>query len=69
MIRSERQTTEPTATSATNFASDSPNLQKFTGALGGVQAPAVQDLGNGTFSVEGTNAPFNNEQSAVERSW
>ncbi|KAF8968157.1 hypothetical protein BDZ97DRAFT_458267 [Flammula alnicola] len=47
--------------------STSGNFQSFTGALGGVTAPAVTSLGNGQFQVEG-NSSFNNQQNAVVRS-
>ena len=51
-----------------NNAAVGGNLQAFGGALGGVTAPVVTDLGNGQFQVEG-NASFNNLQSALVRSW
>ncbi|KAJ3566298.1 hypothetical protein NP233_g7089 [Leucocoprinus birnbaumii] len=67
--KSSSQTPSPApAPSPNNLASDSSNLQKFSGALGGVAAPAVQNLGNGSFSVGGTSTTFNSQQSAVQRS-
>lgn len=52
-----------TATAAANGA----NLQTFTGALGGVEAPAVTASGS-QFQVAG-NDLFNDVAAAVERSW
>jgi len=43
------------------------NLQSFAGTLGGVAAPAVADIGNGQFEVQG-NDQFNNLENAVVRS-
>ncbi|KAF4613479.1 hypothetical protein D9613_007807 [Agrocybe pediades] len=43
------------------------NLQSFTGALGGVTAPAVTALGGGQFQVAG-NSAFNNQKNALVRS-
>ncbi|THH20735.1 hypothetical protein EW146_g688 [Bondarzewia mesenterica] len=61
-------TSSSTAAVPTNAAvSTSGNLQTFTGALGGVTAPAVTDLGSGQFQVDG-NSAFNNKQNALVRS-
>ncbi|KAJ7593140.1 hypothetical protein C8J56DRAFT_1045574 [Mycena floridula] len=59
--------TAAAAASAPQAAAVAGNLQTFTGALGGVTPPAVTDLGNGQFQVDG-NAAFNNEQNALIRS-
>jgi len=58
------QTSSASNASATNGAS----LQTFTGALGGVTAPAVTALGNSQFQVDG-NSAFKTQQNAIERSW
>ncbi|KAG9103083.1 hypothetical protein FRC06_000283 [Ceratobasidium sp. 370] len=42
-------------------------ITTFTGALGGVTAPAVTDIGGGQFAVEG-NSNFNNLKNALVRS-
>jgi len=55
-----------TTTAASNGGSGG-NLQAFTGALGGVTAPVVTDIGGGKFAVEG-NSNFNNLRSALVRS-
>ncbi|KAH8118038.1 hypothetical protein DFH11DRAFT_1541287 [Phellopilus nigrolimitatus] len=52
---------------ATVAAASGGNLQTFTGALGGVTAPAVTDAGNGQFQVDG-NSAFNSLQNALVRS-
>jgi len=51
------------ATSSTNNG----NLQVFSGALGGVTAPAVTALANGKFQVDG-NSAINQKQGALTRS-
>lgn len=56
-----------TAASTSTSTSTSGNIQKFTGALGGVTPPAVTALGNGQFQVDG-NSAFNNLQNALIRS-
>ncbi|KAI0359976.1 hypothetical protein OH77DRAFT_1493446 [Trametes cingulata] len=56
----------PAATSAA-AAAPSGNLQKFTGALGGVTAPAVTTNADGSFQVEG-NSSFKDLNSALTRS-
>jgi hypothetical protein len=48
-------------------ASNGTSLQTFSGALGGVTAPAVTDLGNGQFQVAG-NSALKSQQNALERS-
>jgi len=53
--------------SASQAAAVAGNIQTFTGALGGVTPPAVTDLGNGQFQVDG-NSAFNNEKNALIRS-
>lgn len=58
------QTSSPSNATATNGA----NFQTFSGALGGVTAPAVTALGNGQFQVDG-NSAFTARQDAIERSW
>ncbi|GLB40387.1 hypothetical protein LshimejAT787_0802580 [Lyophyllum shimeji] len=57
----------PAVTTAPATSDNSANLQNFTGALGGVAAPAVTALPNGKFQVAG-NAAINTEQSAIIRS-
>ncbi|KDQ24717.1 hypothetical protein PLEOSDRAFT_1047638 [Pleurotus ostreatus PC15] len=49
-----------------NNNDDDGNLQTFSGALGGVEAPPVNDAGNGRFQVQGNT--FNNRQDALTRS-
>ena len=57
-----------TSTAAkTSTSSSGGNLQQFNGNLGGVTAPAVTDIGNGQFQVDG-NSAFNNLQNALVRS-
>ncbi|PAV16122.1 hypothetical protein PNOK_0774200 [Pyrrhoderma noxium] len=56
-----------TATQASGNAASGGNIQAFTGALGGVTAPAVTALGNGQFQVDG-NSAFNSLQNALVRS-
>lgn len=56
------------AAAAATPAASGANLQTFTGALGGVTAPAVTSLANGQFQVDG-NLAFNDKQSAITRSW
>ncbi|KAJ7364066.1 hypothetical protein DFH08DRAFT_838254 [Mycena albidolilacea] len=58
--------TEPAPTSASG-STNSNNLQTFTGALGGVSAPAVVAAGNNQFQVE-DNSLFNSKASALARS-
>lgn len=55
------------ATTAASSSSTSGNLQAFSGSLGAT-APAVTDLGNGQFQVDG-NSAFNSLQNALVRSW
>ncbi|KAF4596583.1 hypothetical protein EYR38_007970 [Pleurotus pulmonarius] len=49
-----------------NNNDDDGNLQTFSGALGGVEAPPVTDAGNGRFQVQGNT--FNNLRDALTRS-
>ncbi|KAJ7903500.1 hypothetical protein B0H14DRAFT_2665129 [Mycena olivaceomarginata] len=58
--------TEPAPTSASG-STNSNNLQSFTGALGGISAPAVVAAGNNQFQVEG-NSLINSKASALARS-
>jgi len=60
------QSTTTSIAAAKSSSSTSGNLQTFTGALGGVTAPAVTASGN-QFQVEG-NSLFNDVQSAISRS-
>lgn len=62
-------TTTSAVASATSTAvsTSSTNLQTFTGALGGITAPAVTGTSNGQFQVEG-NSEFKDVQDAVVRS-
>ncbi|OCH86068.1 hypothetical protein OBBRIDRAFT_856430 [Obba rivulosa] len=55
------------AVPAATLAVSGSNLQTFSGALGGVNPPAVTSLSNGQFQVDG-NSAFNNLQSALQRS-
>ncbi|EIN04862.1 hypothetical protein PUNSTDRAFT_75322 [Punctularia strigosozonata HHB-11173 SS5] len=59
--------TSSAAASSTSAASAGGNLQTFTGALGGVTAPAVTANADGSFQVDG-NASFKDEQNALVRS-
>ncbi|KIM84882.1 hypothetical protein PILCRDRAFT_817697 [Piloderma croceum F 1598] len=56
-----------TSSASTASATNGANLQTFTGALGGVTAPAVTASGNSQFQVDG-NSAFKTQQNAVERS-
>ncbi|TFK40388.1 hypothetical protein BDQ12DRAFT_664848 [Crucibulum laeve] len=56
-----------TVTASTGGAATAGNLQTFAGALGGVVAPTVTDLGNGQFQVTG-NSAFNSKSNALVRS-
>jgi hypothetical protein len=49
-------------------APDETNLQTFTGALGGITAPAVTTPSNGQFQVDG-NSAFKTQPNALNRSW
>ncbi|KAI0326626.1 hypothetical protein GY45DRAFT_73962 [Cubamyces sp. BRFM 1775] len=62
-------TTTSAAAAATSAASTSTggNLQKFTGALGGVSAPPVTQNADGSFQVQG-NSSFKDLSNAIERS-
>ncbi|KAG9224911.1 hypothetical protein CCMSSC00406_0001938 [Pleurotus cornucopiae] len=68
---STRATATPTPPANNNGSGnnndDDGNLQTFSGALGGVEAPPVTDAGNGRFQVQGNT--FNNRQDALTRSW
>ena len=55
------------AATTTAAAASGQNLQTFTGNLGGVTAPAVTELSNGQFQVDG-NSAFQNLQNALVRS-
>ncbi|CDO74976.1 hypothetical protein BN946_scf184945.g48 [Trametes cinnabarina] len=54
-------------TSAAASSSSSGNLQKFTGALGGVTAPPVTQNADGSFQVQG-NSSFKDLANALTRS-
>jgi hypothetical protein len=56
-----------TSSTSSSSAATAGNLQTFTGALGGVTAPAVTAIGNGQFQVTG-NDVINDQKSAIERS-
>ncbi|KAL0954553.1 hypothetical protein HGRIS_003518 [Hohenbuehelia grisea] len=60
-------TQQTSQASSGNVAVANGNIQAFRGALGGVKAPVVTDIGNGQFQVEG-NSVFNNRSNAVVRS-
>ncbi|KAG8714800.1 hypothetical protein FRC08_011431 [Ceratobasidium sp. 394] len=57
----------PAETTPVSGGGSGGNLQTFTGALGGVTAPAVTDIGGGQFAVEG-NSNFNSLRNALVRS-
>jgi len=67
VVQTTAQPTEPAPTSAAAGSSNASNLQTFTGALGGISAPAVVASGNGQFLVEG-NSPFNTKTDGLSRS-
>ncbi|KAG8744728.1 hypothetical protein FRC10_009493 [Ceratobasidium sp. 414] len=57
----------PAKTTAASSGGSGGNLQTFSGALGGVTAPAVTAIGGGQFAVQG-NSNFNNLKNALVRS-
>ena len=60
-------TSAAAATSSAAAAASGSNLQTFTGALGGVEAPSVTQNADGSFQVSG-NSSFQSLSSALERS-
>jgi hypothetical protein len=68
MVLSSPDETLQTSSASNPSATNGANLQNFTGALGGVAAPAVTTLGNSQFQVDG-NSAFKTQQNAIERSW